>query len=135
MVFRKNEIIKEVKNNTYIYKLDKSIIMISDNYSEIKYDGGQIISQLFSKKFGQRYFYENLDGNNYIMYYEENGEQGTISEPSWLVERRYNPIGFMEYEFEQPYESVEGSYSIMTAEILDEPDELFKDAFDEGWYD
>ena len=54
--------------------------------------------------------------------------------PKRIVTRRFNPIGFMEYEFTQPYESVEGNYSIMTAEILDEPDEIFKESFDESWY-
>ncbi|MBP5359488.1 MAG: hypothetical protein J6Y69_09975 [Treponema sp.] len=92
-------------------------------------NGAEIDRKFYHPDGVYEYIYEAVDSGKYIEYYIENESEEKT--PKRIITRRFNPIGFMEYEYTQPYESVEGNYSIMTAEVLDEPDELFKEAFAE----
>ena len=142
LLFSKNGVTEQKGNSAIIYELSsnkweksetmKTIDKLYQNFYIC--ENGAEIDRNFNHPEGiYEYIYEAEDSGKYIEYYIEN-ENVETKVPKRIVTRRFNPIGFMEYEFTQPYESVEGNYSIMTAEILDEPDEIFKESFDESWY-
>lgn len=141
-LFSKNGITIKSGHDTITFKLIANTINETDSSDYFKdqkpdeyyYENGVGLYQKdYSKTGTYEYTYEEVEPGKYIVYFIENESEEKI--PKRIITRRFNPIGFMEYEFTQPYESVEGNYSIMTAEVLDEPDDLFKEAFDESWYD
>ena len=46
------------------------------------------------------------------------------------VKRKFNDIGFMELAEEKPYESEEGDYYFMKAEVLNNPDKIWNENFE-----
>lgn len=66
--------------------------------------------------------YENTDGDKGIVTYSTKGQNPKIQEE---YIRKFNPIGFLEYEEIRPYEREDGDYYITTREILSSPDEFF----------
>lgn len=66
--------------------------------------------------------YENTDGEQGIVTYSTKGQNSEIQEE---YIRKFNPIGFLEYEEIKPYEREYGDYYIRKREILSSPDELF----------
>ena len=66
-------------------------------------------------------------GHGFYTYFKEGNTSEKIIEKE--VYRRFNSIGFLEYEEKKPYNSEVGDYSYTTVEILSEPDELFNSQF------
>lgn len=74
------------------------------------------------------YKYELDDtGHGFYTYFKEGNTSEKIIKKE--VYRRFNSIGFLEYEEKKPYNSEVGDYSYTTVEILSEPDELFNSQF------
>lgn len=138
-LFSKNNITLKSGHDTITYALIGNKVNETnalDYFKDLKPDeyyyenGVELYQKDYAKTGIYEYTYEEVELGKYIEYFIENeAEEKT---PKRIITRRFNPIGFMEYEYTQPYESEEGNYSIMTAEILDEPDDLFREAFD-GW--
>lgn len=140
LLFSKNGVTEQKGDSTIIYELTSNKWTKSKTSFDKLYqsfylceNGAEIDRKFYHPDGIYEYIYEAVDSVKYIEYYIENEAEEKI--PKRIVTRRFNPIGFMEYEYTQPYESLEGNYSIMTAEVLDEPDELFSEAFDESWHD
>lgn len=73
-----------------------------------------------------RYKMDDTGNGTYEYKKEENPEiYKTVSK----VKRKFNKIGFLEYEEKTPFEGTVGDYSYYKAEVLDRPDDLFNKHF------
>ena len=141
IIFTKNKMIKKdttiehsVDVNEYIMNNEKIYIKetsVNDDVEEI------FRTMIFDKCClveEERYLpngnnlekYENTDEENGIVIYSAAGQNSKTIEK---YIRKFNPIGFLEYEEIKPYGKENGDYSVRKREILSEPDEFFNANF------
>ena len=141
IIFTKNKMIKKdttiehsVDVNEYIMNNEKIYIKetsVNDDVEEI------FRTMIFDKCClveEERYLpngnnlekYENTSGNIGKIIYSTKGKESKILEE---YIRKFNPIGFLEYEEIKPYGKENGDYYIRKREILSEPDEFFNANF------
>ncbi len=131
--FTKNEMTEQDKEKITSFKFEKNTLTKSDEYRVIEYADGQMIYYLLSQSSGDKMTFENTGEGTFIKYLEKSKGENIEKIARSSITRRFNNIGFMEHEYSEPYESNEGEYSIMNAEIIDVPDEEFNNIFVTGW--
>ena len=139
MIFCNNKITKidrisSNKEKNYEYQIDNDQIYVKESTISkgieaisrtMKYDKCCLVEE-------ERYI---PDGNE-IQKYENIGKdtgilvnEGEVPQIVKKYIRKFNPIGFLEYEELKPYDGEEGNYSIRKREILSNPDEFFNANF------
>lgn len=141
--FRKNKIIKRSINNPSVYEseifFNKEEIQIEEyNIKDdqknpnrfYKYNKcSQIEQKCFVPSGNETYTYEiDNTGHGIYTYFKENTTNTKIIKQE--IYRKFNSIGFLEYEEKKPYNSKVGDYTIHSYEILSEKDELFLKNFE-----
>jgi|GEM_PF-4041802 hypothetical protein len=137
--FRKNSINRRRKTSKTITSIEE--VTIKNNNIEIKkynirngkedYWGitnYQNCYQINQKRFvpsGDEFYEYTLDSNGrgiYTYFKEGKTPEKVIKQE---VYRRFNPIGFLEYEEKKPYKTEVGNYSITEVTVLSEKDDFF----------
>ena len=117
-----------IMNNKEIYL--KHTILSSDGARVIrtkKYDKCCLIEEeRYLPNGNEIQKYENISGNIGKIIYSTEGKESKILEE---YIRKFNSIGFLEYEEIKPYGKENGDYSVRKREILSEPDEFFNANF------
>lgn len=115
----------EIQKNEYIIEKDKT------KYNRIlNLKNCSIMNEKRFVPSGDEFYNYELDNSDhgvYTYFKENSGKEKTIKQE---VYRKFNPIGFLEYEEKKPYNSEIGNYSFRNFEILNEKDELFLKSFE-----
>lgn len=139
MIFGNNKITKmdrsrSNKEKKYEYQIDNDQIYVKEStiskgiekiFRTMKYEKCCLIEE-------ERY----LPSGNEIQKYENTGKdtgilvnEGEVPQIVQKYIRKFNPIGFLEYEELKPYDGEKGDYSIRKREVLSKPDEFFNTHF------
>ena len=121
----KNNLI-DIKNYSITASSERDLYVTREleNCAEIKWSKP-------AKKARLNYEYQLDENGDGILSYKliENNE--VIDEKiESRVKRKFNDIGFMELAEEKPYESEEGDYYFMKAEVLNNPDKIWNENFE-----
>ncbi len=143
IIFQKNKIekkrvlsksitsIKELLiDNNKIQKNEYSIKKDEIDYWGITYleNNCQIEQKRFVPDGNEFYKYELDDsGHGFYTFFKEGKSADKAIKQE--VYRKFNSIGFLEYEECKPYKTEAGDYSFMKAEILDKPDAIWNEYF------
>ncbi len=137
--FHKNKILK-IKNNgknlSYIdeYIINDTKIQNKDYYidnEEISYEGeseyenAALMGYKYFRPYGNEvYKYEmETPQHGFFTYYNEKNPSNKIIKQE--VNRRFNTIGFLEYEERKPYKTSVGDYYYYSATVLSNKDDFF----------
>ena len=141
IVFSKNRITKSYTSGERMKSDDIFDYQINDNriyYKDFTVENG--IEDIFrTMKYEKCCLIEEeryLPSGNEIQKYENTGKdtgilvnEGQVSQIVQKYIRKFNPIGFLEYEKLKPYDGEKGDYSIRKREVLSKPDEFFNAHF------
>ena len=139
MEFSKNKILKEKLQSEDRIRINEFIIKNTNiqeteydlNKGEIKYyrnseyeKGGLVEYKYFRQSGDETYKYEmDNSGHGILTYVKESTPPKKENQKE--VYRRFNQIGFLEYEEKKPYNKEVGNYSSMTVNVLSKEDDFF----------